>query len=288
MGVAAWVGGGALRFFYNSNILIMKRLIIIIVLTILRFHLSAQTNKTTVANIIYADGKQSLVKLNLQLDDLEHLKILFDSVKVQFAKRFHLIFPILKYPDKIPFKFKNDGCKIIADNFMEFSGGYKFEDSNDLKRVPFGKGYVCSYVILNMLPIKTDSFQFNYHRVVKFKLKNDREYVFDMVISQNEPIELQKWLSIYRKISNDSTLKYTELTLVGSINNDDYSESLASVVKGMNIFRKKNMEFSIFFKGQSVIKNNPHQIQTMNKANSKSFIKNKTKNKWQSSSKKGL
>jgi hypothetical protein len=205
--------------------------------TILLFVYSGKSQEI----LSYDSGKTKLQNNNIRLNDKEQLRILFDTLKNKFTKEFN----VLK-STKTPFKDNNKGCQLIADSFMEFAGSYKFDDStNALKKVGFGNGYVCSYAnIASSTWFKSDSpllsFMFTNHRVIKFKLKDSTEYVFDMVIGKDKPIEFQNWLSQYKKYNNSPTLDYKEVSLIESITEDKstYTSSPSQRMKAITIILK--------------------------------------------------
>lgn len=203
----------------------MKKLFLLpLILSGLLFNLMNYKNSTE--KFDYKEGKTKLQQNNYQLKDYTQLKILFDTVKSRFTKDFKA-----KKPFKIVFLENNKGCTVIADSFMEFAGSYIFDEKGTFKNVKFGDGYVCSYANIectdeceNVSKNIRSKFHFYSHRVVKFKLKDGAEYVFDMVISEEKPMKFDEWIKKYTTYNNNVKPEYFETTMLQSVgNNPTYS-----------------------------------------------------------------
>lgn len=206
---------------------------------------SSMNNKNSLQKIDYTEGKKNLQKNNYQINDYKQLKILFDTVIQRFTKDF-----VAKKPFKIVFYENNKGCTVIADSFMEFAGSYCFDKSGNFKKVGFGEGYVCSYaniicsdVCENISKNIKTCFRFEDHRVVKFKLKDSTEYVFDMVISEEKPMKFDEWLKKYTIYNNNQKPKYSETTLIQSLgDNPTYSSNSEDRLKKIGIILNQKLE----------------------------------------------
>jgi hypothetical protein len=200
-------------------------------------------NKNSLQEFDYKEGKIELQKNNYQLKDYTQLKTLFDTVKNRFTKDFKALKPF-----KIVFLENNKGCTVIADSFMEFAGSSIFDENGTFKNVNFGEGYVCSYANIectdeceNVSRNIRSSFHFYSHRVVKFKLKDSTEYVFDMVISEEKPMKFDEWIEKYTTYNNKLKPEHSETTLVQSLGDDPtYSSNNEDRLKKIGIILKQN------------------------------------------------